>query len=174
MKKIGQMLDLIYYTAIDSGHANFWNGTNQHKLEHTDSLLSLPLKMKIKRIDLIMESNAAFTERIFYYLRLGQTAEDDAKIYEDLTVADIVGELANSTYGLMYLLDGYNQFYTMGFYPEDVADIYQVHTFHTDVFIDMSKKALYLDFGLQSHSSTAYPAASGDMQLIVILGVEIL
>lgn len=169
-----QPLDLIYYVALDSGHPSFWNGTSQHKLEHTDDLRSLPLKMKIKRIDIFLESNVSFNTQLFWYLRLGDQQENDALIYEGYSIADIVGGLAGgANLGNMFLLDGINQFYTMGMVPV-ADDVYQVHTFHTDVFIDMAKNALFLDFGLQSYINTAYPAASGDLALIVVLGVEIL
>lgn len=178
MKKIGQLLDLIYYKSFDSGYTGsgndqFWNGTSQVKMELTDTLYVLPLKFRIKRIDIIVEANVDFDHNHIIATFIGTTSIQNRRVYEDLLIEDVVDKLTTQDAGHMFLLDGMHMFSSLIWYPIVVDDQYQVHTYHTDIFVDASKDALHLDINYISHDATAV-AATGDSQYVIIMGVEIL
>ena len=163
-----QKLDLVFFDTFASNEQ--LDATAKHSINEQLEA-AWPLKMKLKKLEILVAVDTAFSDDLLAVLTLGTISNDYApRVNEATDFNDFVqGAIVNNQSGFMLTPDNVLH-YCFPVTPD--ADSAALWTIHTDIFCDMMRNSfnLTLDFFTADGGNTT----AGSLGFALIMGVDIL
>lgn len=162
---MGQLIDLVYYDTIAFG--DFTSGVYFDGLE----LGTLPLKIRVKSVTLIIEAETAMTKAMNGCLMVTTEEANSKYVREDALIIQLDDFIQSNDTGTMALIPD-NMVYLFNIMYGANDDEWIINTQDCDIILEMDSNPLRLYHRHQSYDGSAQ--AAGSMDVFIILECEVL